>query len=114
MYLNKRIIETFKTGQIVWYVDMIGIPYKLTFVGIIDKYYVFTDGSKSIKLLVTHVDVNETIQRKQLATTYEDVCQTLKWYLLNQVDHYNKHQLKDNPIVLSDEDRHFLNTGIAG
>lgn len=101
MQINEKNIKDLKPEQIVWCLrGWFEIPRKGLFLGKFGVNYLFSVDEKVIKIYEERISENDYIKFKYLHTTYESVCEQFRIDCLNAIEHYNSHQLKNNPIVV--------------
>lgn len=103
MKLTIENIFTLELNQNVWIAKGFDIPDKFQFVGkLIDsdnwKYMILANSRKLISVYINNPKSCYELVNGTMFTTYEEACIEMKKMCLNTIDHYNKHQLKNNPI----------------
>ncbi len=114
MVVTKENISTLELHQQVWVPKSFRIPERYVYLGLIStalgSYHVFTEptGGEGFGILSTHPEGDDDLRNGNIFTTYEECCEKLRVQCLNTIDHFNRHQLKNNPIPISEEDQKFL------
>lgn len=98
-------LQSLKIGDLVWTTEnMITIPKCLTYLGIFNlntrfqNAMIFTDGYIVVSINLDSKILGNNLQSNCLFTTEKECYQDLRKRLLHQIDHYNRHQLKEFPI----------------
>lgn len=105
MLVTLESIKILKIGDEVFVAKSFQIPDRFTYMGIVDsslsKHYIFADGYNP-KVLSLCVDCKNPGQNAftfgYVFTTYEECCEKMREICINTIEHFNKHQLKNNPI----------------
>jgi hypothetical protein len=99
MRITKDNIDILKHGDILYMPFSFKVPEKYTYVGIIDKYYTFVSShNDNIKIFKDNFDFNWNVRINGLYSTYEECCEKMRELCINTIEHFNSHQLKNNPI----------------
>lgn len=111
MKLTKDNIAEIEVGTEVWIANNYSSTTKYQYMGMHDKglgpYRIFSESNgNGISLLKAHEE--SKLSETPMFTTYEEACIQMRKQCINLMDHWNKHQLKDNPIPISEADQQFL------
>lgn len=95
---KENIKELQKEQEIYVLIGWFQIPRKGMFLGKFGVNYLFSFDSVTITIYENNIENNDYIRMKQLYTTYESVCIGFREKCIDAINHYNSHQLKNNPI----------------
>lgn len=108
MKVTKDNIASLEIGQEIFVAKAFDIPERYTYMGKLKSrftgdysfQYVFTDGNKCFDVYSNNPDSDYRIKAGNVFTTYEECCEKMRENCLNTIEHFNKHQLKRNPIII--------------
>jgi hypothetical protein len=105
MLVTAQNIKQLDKDTLVWVVNGFTIPERYSFIGVGSStgYYIFITDNKLLKVFVNNPDSNNEIHSGRMFTDYDEAIVKMREQCLNTIDHYNKHQLKNNPIIVKEQ-----------
>lgn len=100
MKLTEENIIDISVGDIFYMPESFKMPMKFIFVGVWEGRYRFISEYQVLSIYKENFDFNANVRINGLYSTYEECCVRMRELCLETIDHYNKHQLKNNPIQI--------------
>jgi hypothetical protein len=109
MKLTKDNLHELVQGQRIWVAKSFEMPDYYTYVGLIESrvskdysHHIFANESgECISIYQKHPDNDYRLRAGNIFTTYEECVEKMRINCLQTIDHFNRHQLKNNPINFS-------------
>lgn len=104
MKIDAKNFYELSIGQTIWLAYSFQIPDGFQYVGdLLDRdgeiaYKVFSRTGKQLTIYSKNPESCHELKAGFLFTTYEECCECMRDLCLQTIDHFNKHQLKGNPI----------------
>ena len=105
MQLTPQNLESLTIGQEIFVPKAFRIQERYTYMGIAKErlrgeYYIFSEtNGNGFSIFKKYPETNQNLQ-SCIYNTYEESCVRMRELCLDIIDHFNKHQLKDNPIIV--------------
>jgi len=103
MRITKDNIDQLKHGDIVYMPFSFKVPERYMYIGLQDDgyyYFINKDGNTSIRIFKNNFSSNWNVETNGLYSTYEECCEKMRELCIDTIEHFNSHQLKNNPIIL--------------
>ena len=109
MIITAENIKELIIGTIVFVAEGFKIVEKYQYMGLQKDYMIFFNYSgNGFSVYVNNPNHNYNLKSGNISTTYEECCARQRIICLNLIDHYNHHQFKNNPIIISESDKQHL------
>lgn len=99
MILKKENISSLPVGIEIWMAYSFKIPDKFIFIGMCGKAMVLAQ--EYGPCISIHPENNNDVRDGNMSTSYEECCVRMRERCLQTIDHFNNHQLKNNPILVN-------------
>lgn len=100
MKLTEDNLEDIAYGDVLYMPQSFRTPKRFIFVYKADNYYTFASESEVLRIYANNFNYNNSVRINGLYTTYEECCEAMRELCLDTIEHFNKHQLQNNPIVV--------------
>lgn len=100
MKLTEDNIDDFVYGDVLYMPQSFKTPKKFIFVHETDYLYTFVSETEVLKINANNFNANNSVRINGLYTTYEECCEAMRKLCLHTIEHFNNHQLQNNPIVV--------------
>jgi hypothetical protein len=101
MKITKDNIDTLENGDVVYMPFSFKVPEKYIYAGLHDNgyhYFINKRSTKAIKIFKDNFESNWDVNINGLYSTYAECCEKMRELCINTIEHFNSHQLKNNPI----------------
>lgn len=100
MKITKDNIGELPIGQKIYIARSFNMQENMIYVGKFEHHYFMCDNHKTISIYINNPDSCYELKSGNMYTSYEECCEKMRELCIESIDHFNRHQLKNNPIII--------------